>query len=438
MLYNYWNDIISNSPLVDYITDKRKSANAIMSYMMTRINMMFEYKNLPDTIPQEILETFLIQNGTCFITKHFSRLYAFLGSMGGEPDEYYRPTLYIVANPALKLSKEYEIGKDGILMRNDTLWVGLTPLMSRYAALMAENLLTIRSADIMLRAVAMITAPDDNSRLSAELYIKKLKDGEISVIGENPFFDGVKMQSPPSNNGSYLTQFIELQQYLKASFYNEIGLDANYNMKREAIMSGESAMNKDILLPLCDNMLKCRQEDIEKVNEMFGTNISVDFASAWKQNMEEYNMAFSQLNGGMQNAEEKESIEGAGESQPESAGSSDNSVANSAENSATDPAGYDNNGEISNSNADNGSDTGHQSSIGNASTNENRSEEDTTPGTPDSIQINIISQLNTEGSEINVSGEEGIDGDNSSDNGGDGDGSEPRDKDSEGRNTTDE
>ena len=29
-------------------------------------------------------------------------------------------------------------------------------------------------------------------------------------------------------------------------------------------------------------MLLCRQKGFEKVNEMFGTNISVDFASIWK------------------------------------------------------------------------------------------------------------------------------------------------------------
>ena len=82
-----------------------------------------------------------------------------------------------------------------------------------------------------------------------------MENGILGVIGESPFFDGVKLQSPPSNNGSYLTQFIEYQQYLKGSLYNELGLSANYNMKREAIGKGESTLDEDALLPLCDNML---------------------------------------------------------------------------------------------------------------------------------------------------------------------------------------
>ena len=61
---------------------------------------MFTYKNLPDTIPEEMLELYLLSAGTCFIAKYNGSIYAFQGSFGGEPDAYYRPTLYTVANPA--------------------------------------------------------------------------------------------------------------------------------------------------------------------------------------------------------------------------------------------------------------------------------------------------------------------------------------------------
>lgn len=285
--YQYWNSRLVGGKILEYVTDKRKSAQSYINYMMIRLQKMFKYDNLPDTIPREMLECYLLQSGSCFVTKVNDKLYAFQGTMGGEPDPYYRPTLYIIANPALKFNKSLDLWKDGVLMRNDSLWLGLFPLMARYATMLSENLVTIRIADIMLRVVAMLTAPDDSTRAAAEMYIHKLEKGELGVVGENRFFDGVKLQSPPSNNGSYLTQFIELQQYSKASFYNEIGLNANYNMKREAIMEGESSLNEDSLLPLCDEMLRCRQEDVARVNEMYGTDISVDFDSAWAQNIEE-------------------------------------------------------------------------------------------------------------------------------------------------------
>ena len=275
--YDSW--LAKKEPL-EYVKDKELSSKNYIHYMVIRLQKMFKYTNLPDSIPREMLEYYLLVNGSCFITKHEDgNLYALLGSFGGEPDAYYRPTRYVVANPALKMSKDFDINNDGVLIRNDSIWVGLYPLMARYASLMAENILTLRSADVMLRVIAMLTAPDDKTRIAAEAYLKKLENGEFGVIAENRFFEGVKMQSPPSNNGSYLTQFIELHQYLKGSFYNEIGLNANFNMKREALGDGESSLNEDSLMPLCDEMLRCRQQNFDKVNEMFGTDIKVEFDS---------------------------------------------------------------------------------------------------------------------------------------------------------------
>lgn len=342
MAYEYWNSRLINGKIIEHVIDKRRSAQSYINYMLIRLQKMFKYENLPETIPREMLESYLLQNGTCFVTKEAGDLYAFRGSFGGEPDPYYRPTLYVVANPALKLSKTYDLWKDGVLMRNDSLWIGLFPLMARYSSLLAENVITIRSADVMLRILTLLTAPDDKTREAAEIYLKKIEKGELGAIAENRFFDGVKMQSPPSNNGSYLTQFIELQQYLKASFFNEIGLNANYNMKREAIMEGESNLNKDSLLPLCDEMLRCRKEDIDKVNEMYGTEIRVDFDSAWKQNVEEMNAEMRFLHGSEIDDEGNSSYNGVssggsdGRDVIESDGSASTSIRNDGESSGTD------------------------------------------------------------------------------------------------------
>ena len=291
--YDSW--LAKKEPL-EYVKDKELSSKNYIHYMVIRLQKMFKYTNLPDSIPREMLEYYLLVNGSCFIAKHEDgNLYALLGSFGGEPDAYYKPTRYVVAHPALKMSKDFDINNDGVLIRNDSIWVGLYPLMARYASLMAENILTLRSADVMLRVIAMLTAPDDKTRIAAEAYLKKLENGEFGVIAENRFFEGVKMQSPPSNNGSYLTQFIELHQYLKGSFYNEIGLNANFNMKREALGDGESSLNEDSLMPLCDEMLRCRQEDFDKVNKMFGTDIKVEFDSSWAQNIIETELKLDQM-----------------------------------------------------------------------------------------------------------------------------------------------
>lgn len=281
---------------LEYVTDKSKSSASIINYMLARLQKMFKYKNLPDSIPRQYLENYLLVNGSCIIARDKKNesdpnIYAFIGSAGGEPDIYYRPTKYMIANPSLNFSAEYYISdtdpnheRDAILVRNDTMWQGLYPMMARYAALISENLLTIRTADVMLRVLALITAPDDPSRLAANEFLNNIQDGKLASIAENRFLDGIRMQNPPSNNGSYLTQFIELHQYLVGSFYNEVGLNANYNMKREALSESETGLNDDSLVPLCEDMLRCRREDMASVNALFGTTIEVDFDSSWLEN----------------------------------------------------------------------------------------------------------------------------------------------------------
>lgn len=284
-----------------FVRDKKVSSKYYYRYLLSRVLKMFQYKNLPDTIPHEILDRYLFEHGVACITKVGDDLYCFYGNLGGEQDAYYRPSKFIVANPHIKNGFNAEVDivypsqladstmakentQPGILMRNDADWVGLHPLLARYAYLLAENTLTIRTADVMLRVVAFLTANTDKERASCLEYLKTIDKGEMGVIGNSPFFDGVKLQSPPSNNGSYLTQFIELQQYLKGSFFNEIGLVANYNMKREAIGKGESTLDTDSIFPLAENMLYTRREDLQKVNDMYGTEIEVDFSSSWLSN----------------------------------------------------------------------------------------------------------------------------------------------------------
>lgn len=351
MAYGFINYYSRAQGAQEYVLNKEKSIEAYRGYMINRLMRMFKYEGLPETIPQHILEYYLMVNGSCFITEHKKQLFAFLGSFGGEPDVYYRPTLYVVANPALKLDKSYDLwnldgtqANGGVLMRNDMLWQGLNPLICRYAVLLAENTITLRTADIMLRVLAMLTAPDDKTRAAGIQYLKDIEAGKLGVIGENRLFEGIQMQSPPSNNGSYLTQFIELHQFLQGTFYNEVGLSSLINMKREAISTGEASLNEDSLMPLVETMLQCRQEDVSQLNELFGTNISVDFNSVWLENVKEREIGLQQLaNGGIPDGTDGNSTGLPGDtgngnesvSEPDSAGSDESQTNTSGDGSGT-------------------------------------------------------------------------------------------------------
>lgn len=277
------------------VRDKDTAVTEFIANTLAKTQSMFEYEGLPDSIPQKELERLLQTTGNAFVTSVDGVLYALTGGKGGEPDVYGRATLYTVANPALKLNKTYDIQKDGVLIENDSNGESLLPLIGRYAVLYTDGLISLNTASILTRITMLISASDDKTKQSADEFLRKIQDGEFSIIGENAFFKGVNMQTAPTTNSVYITQLIELIQYYKASMYNELGLNANYNMKRERLNLGEVSMNVDVLLPYVDNMLKERQNAVEKINAMFDIEISVKLSSSWGLERDNYNALAADL-----------------------------------------------------------------------------------------------------------------------------------------------
>lgn len=281
------------------ILNKKQSIYNYVMLMFDRTSQMFEYDGLPDTIPAEMLELYLQVNGHVSITEAKGSLYALPGGLGGAPDPYYRPTLYVVANPGLGYSASLSIvnhlppfGEQAtqgkcVLMKNDTNLRGLFYLFSRYATELAENDVSIRAAQINSRQQTLIAANTDRQIASANAYFDNLEKGKITAVADSSFLDGIKSTNVSVQGANSIIQLIELQQYLKASWYNEIGLNANYNMKREYLSEEELQASSDALLPLIDNMLKCREDAIEVVNKTYGTSISVKKNSAWENKQKE-------------------------------------------------------------------------------------------------------------------------------------------------------
>ena len=157
------------------------------------------------------------------------------------------------------------------------------PLCSRYATLLAENFISIRMASINKRTQTFLRADNDRDKAAADKFVDDLVNGKLSAVMTTPFFDGITAQPYGQNSGSsQITELTELHQYLESKLFNELGLQANYNMKRESLSAAELGLNNDIMLPMIDQMLLCRQQDLEKVNSMYGTNISVKLSSAWE------------------------------------------------------------------------------------------------------------------------------------------------------------
>lgn len=260
--------------------DKTKNINTYVFNYLNKTNSMFKYHNLPESIPADMLESFLQRNGYVCIAKHENTLYAFVGGLGGELDVYYRPTICTVANPALNLIKDFVIDKDCIIMKNDTNLQGLLPIILRYSSMLVENDVSMVLATYNTRIQKIVSASDDGTIASAKEYLSQIVSGKQGIIADNAFLKSLDVKDSSTDN-KIIEELIKQNQYLKSSMLNEIGLQANTNLKKERLVSAEIESNSESLYPIVDDMLKCRKNALEKVNEMFGTNIEVEFNSSW-------------------------------------------------------------------------------------------------------------------------------------------------------------
>lgn len=266
---------------------RSKSSNVSMyiNYMLNRSRHIFKWNNLPETITERTLEMYIQIYGYAGIVKVDDKLYVMNGGLGGEPDPEYMPTIFTYANPALGTSASLKIGKECVIIPNDTTYMGMLPIFKYFATLDVETDISFKRMLVNMRKLNVFSSNNDRTTESAREYIRKIDDGDDGVIAEPGLIEALRVQ-PTNSADRLLTDLIEFKQYNKASWYNFIGLNANYNMKRESLNSNETQLNDDMLFPLIDDMLEMRQKATEEINSLFGTSITVELASTWAENSE--------------------------------------------------------------------------------------------------------------------------------------------------------
>ena len=263
------------------LTDKHKLLKQFKSNQLNKSLTMFEWSNLPETIPQVELEKMLQINGYAVIAEYQGKLYAFQAGFSGQ-DPYNQPTKALVNNPALKNNTTYTIGEDCIVIKNDDMKQGLNGIYEYYGQRLIENQITMLMTDYNLRMPFTISSSDDQTTQSAKMYLKKIIDGSLGVIGEQKLFKALSVTPTNSKQTATFSDLYGYQQFIIAQLNNTIGLATNNNMKRERLTTNEIEVNKNASYPLVDNMLKNRQQAVEAINKMFDVDISVEYSSIWK------------------------------------------------------------------------------------------------------------------------------------------------------------
>lgn len=256
---------------------------------------LFKFTGLEDleAIDERFLKEQLILRGKICFAQFNNKLYCLNGNWGGEPNAYYEPTEWIIANPVLGSKTLKVLNKDGTKSTDNldgivvaltdfdylsqNLNGGLYPLIYKYSGLLADNDVSLNVAQINGRLNVAFTADSEALANTAEDVLRDYYSGKPYRVLSQDIMDKISINPiSSSQTSSTLMSLIEAHRSLLQDFYNEIGIGYQGNAKRERVNTAEIGLMRGSLDVSIWNMKKNLEDGFERVNELFGTSIGVE------------------------------------------------------------------------------------------------------------------------------------------------------------------
>ena len=245
---------------------------------------MFEYQNLPTGITKRDIEINLIMTGHAVILpKTDGTLFTPLTNLFGY-DEYYQPTWAVFANPVVVTAKRYTIHKDCEVIYNNSLQDsiyyikadnGLSSFVSRYARQLSDIEATANIYAVNSRLVSIPVSNSNSVIESLKAFFTNISLGKRAVVTDSAIvenFRNVDINRTGIKDG--VNDWLIARDKILEQFFRDLGIRMT-NQKKAQVNIDEVESNDQLLLISSDDMLKERQKGIDRVNNMYGTNIKV-------------------------------------------------------------------------------------------------------------------------------------------------------------------
>lgn len=295
---NSWHDRYGSDP--DGICNFKANYDFYFKWLLDKVMQIFVIKDDSEseydtsTINANYLKSNLLLDGDICITDFNNKLYAVTGNLGGEPDEYYIPTVYTVANPILGSKmvyrKDWKNNKQsGVVIFNSDIdslgWNagpsrGLFDLIHQTATLLADNVVSINCQQINSRVHVFFTVEDGDGENKAEAgaeTLRKMYSGRPYQVLKEDLFGSIKVNPVSSSSvANNITQLVELQNFIIANFFQSIGVKANNVMKRERLITAEIDEQNDMVALSLLECVTSWEKGLQEVNELYGTDLHVE------------------------------------------------------------------------------------------------------------------------------------------------------------------
>ena len=258
--------------------DKNKISSAISDYLLNNALSIFKYDGLPDNVSAVDLEKSLLRNGKILFTRWHNEFYIFTFSETGKQNYLGEYTHYQVNNPYINCNEVFS-DDDAVKIKNNDTAEPLLSLMGIYTELLTESYITLNIADINSRIPFLVSARDNATKNSAEIFLNQILNGKQGIIAEQPLFNSLNIN--PLTDHQNIQQIIELNKFYFSDYFQKIGLTNLYNNIHDRISATETEFTATSIYPYVDNMKRNRDIAVEKINSMFGLSVSVEFSSSW-------------------------------------------------------------------------------------------------------------------------------------------------------------
>ena len=259
--------------------------------LFERIMRLFVWENTDDVEPKEIEERLLLQ-GHCGITKipGEKELTAMFGNFYGVSKYVDDKPYYMVRCPLYSGSRT--IGKDIVVIRNNSLKNSTYSLVHHYATLLAHNEVTLVDTLINVRDGGGIpVATTEKQKQSITAYQSKIFNGQYGVVTD---IGNLGLQYIGSDRKTHqnIMDIVTTREKILKSFYSDIGVRSAFEKRSNSVEAEVEADTSLLLLNLSD-MLDSRKKGAEEVNKLFGTNWNVHIAKEIDYSTENQRVAFN-------------------------------------------------------------------------------------------------------------------------------------------------
>lgn len=244
--------------------------------LFERVMRLFVWEGTGELKPKEIEQRLHIA-GHCGITKinGEKELTAMFGTFYGVTKYIDEFTNYMVRCPIY--SGKRTIGKDVVVINNNSLRNATYYLIHHYAVLLAHTEVTLVNELVNARDSGGIPiASTEKQKASILDYQGKVYNGQYGVVSDMGML-GVNYAGTDRKTAQNIMDIIEVREKLIKSFYSDIGVRSAFEKRNNTVQAEVEADTSLLLLNLSD-MLDCRKKACEEVNDMFGTNWSIHVA----------------------------------------------------------------------------------------------------------------------------------------------------------------